>query len=244
MKRKMLAMLLTGMMAASLLAGCGNTAQETASETAPEEEAAAEETETQEEPAGEAEEATAEGAGKSAYGDVTAKENYNLYVIVKSMSSDFWRAAADGAEDEAQALGVTVTVIGPSSNTDIADQVQMLNNAVNSKPDGIGIAASDKEAVMDSLQAAKDMGIPVICFNSGVPNAPEGSVYATASTNNYNAGGIAAENMYAALIGSDKYVADAAESGDESTADVIIEVKVPAQATSDLCAIEAGVLLN
>ncbi len=39
MKRKMLAMLLTGMMAASLLAGCGNTAQETASETAPEEEA-------------------------------------------------------------------------------------------------------------------------------------------------------------------------------------------------------------
>ncbi len=293
MKRKMLAMLLTGMMAASLLAGCGNTAQETASETAPEEEAAAEETETQEEPAGEAEEATAGGAGKSAYGDVTAKENYNLYVIVKSMSSDFWRAAADGAEDEAQALGVTVTVIGPSSNTDIADQVQMLNNAVNSKPDGIGIAASDKEAVMDSLQAAKDMGIPVICFNSGVPNAPEGSVYATASTNNYNAGGIAAENMYAALkdtiasadapvrigvvnqdvtsesvidrglgfidkmmelvkadgksaavIGSDKYVADAAESGDESTADVIIEVKVPAQATSELCAIEAGVLLN
>ena len=293
MKRKMLAMLLTGMMAASLLAGCGNTAQETASETAPEEEAAAEEAETQEEPAGEAEEATAGGAGKSAYGDVTAKENYNLYVIVKSMSSDFWRAAAGGAEDEAQALGVTVTVIGPSSNTDIADQVQMLNNAVNSKPDGIGIAASDKEAVMDSLQAAKDMGIPVICFNSGVPNAPEGSVYATASTNNYNAGGIAAENMYAALkdtiasadapvrigvvnqdvtsesvidrglgfidkmmelvkadgksaavIGSDKYVADAAESGDESTADVIIEVKVPAQATSELCAIEAGVLLN
>ncbi len=172
MKRKMLAMLLTGMMAASLLAGCGNTAQETASETAPEEEAAAEETETQEEPAGEAEEATAGGAGKSAYGDVTAKENYNLYVIVKSMSSDFWRAAAGGAEDEAQALGVTVTVIGPSSNTDIADQVQMLNNAVNSKPDGIGIAASDKEAVMDSLQADKDMGIPVICFNSGVPNAP------------------------------------------------------------------------
>lgn len=297
MKRKMLAMLLTGMMAVSLLAGCGNAAQETASEAAPEEasedDAEEEETKTQEEQAGDGAEAAAEGSGKSAYGDVTAKENYNLYVIVKSMSSDFWRAAADGAEDEAKALGVTVTVIGPSSNTDIADQVQMLNNAINSKPDGIGIAASDKEAVMDSLQAAKDMGIPVICFNSGVPNAPEGSVYATASTNNYNAGGIAAENMYAALkdtiaaakapvrigvvnqdvtsesvidrglgfidkmmelvkadgktaavIGSDKYVTDAAESGDEDTADVIIEVKVPAQATSELCAIEAGVLLN
>ncbi len=296
MKRKMLAVLLTGMMTASLLAGCGNAAEETAAEPA-QEEAPAEEEAPSEETAPEeesTEEAAVEGeTGKSAYGDVVAKDNYNLYVIVKSMSSDFWRAAADGAEDEAEALGVTVTVIGPNSNTDIADQVQMLNNAINSKPDGIGIAASDKEAVMDSLQDAMDAGIPIICFNSGVPNAPEGSVYATASTNNYNAGGIAAENMYAALkdviaaadapvrigvvnqdvtsesvvdrglgfidkmmelvkadgktaavTGSDKYVDDAAESGDVDTADVIIEVRVLAQATSELCAIEAGVLLN
>lgn len=300
MKRKILAVLLTGMMTASLLAGCGNTAaEETSAETveeeAPAEEEAAAEVTGEETPAESAEEeASAEaGTGKSAYGDVVAKDNYNLYVIVKSMSSDFWRAAADGAEDEAEALGVTVTVIGPNSNTDIADQVQMLNNAINSKPDGIGIAASDKEAVMDSLQDAMDAGIPVICFNSGVPGAPEGSVYATASTNNYNAGGIAAENMYgalkdviaaadvpvrigvvnqdvtsesvidrglgfidkmvelvkadgktAAVTGSDKYVDDAKESGDADSADVIIEVRVPAQATSELCAIEAGVLLN
>ncbi len=168
-----------------------------------------------------------------------------------------------------------------------------LNNAINSKPDGIGLAASDKGAVMDSLQAAKDAGIPVVCFNSGVPEAPEGSVYATASTNNYNAGGIAAENMYAALkeviaaadtpvrigvvnqdatsesvidrglgfidkmvslvkadgltagvTGNDKYVDDAADAGDAATADVIIEVRVPSQATSELCATEAGALLN
>lgn len=300
MKRKMLAAILTGMMTVSLLAGCGNAAAEETSAEAVEEEAPAEE-ETAAEVTGEEtseekgeEEASAEaGTGESAYGDVVAKDNYNLYVIVKSMSSDFWRAAADGAEDEAEALGVTVTVIGPNSNTDIADQVQMLNNAINSKPDGIGIAASDKEAVMDSLQAAMDAGIPVICFNSGVPGAPEGSVYATASTNNYNAGGIAAENMYealkdviaaadapvrigvvnqdvtsesvvdrglgfidrmmelvkadgksAAVTGSDKYVDDAKESGDAGSADVIIEVRVPAQATSELCAIEAGVLLN
>lgn len=300
MKRKMLAVLLTGMMTALLLAGCGNaaadeTSAETVEEEAPaEEEAATEVTEEEtSEENGEEEAAAEAGTGKSAYGDVMAKDNYNLYVIVKSMSSDFWRAAADGAEDEAEALGVTVTVIGPNSNTDIADQVQMLNNAINSKPDGIGIAASDKEAVMDSLQDAADAGIPIICFNSGVPGAPEGSVYATASTNNYNAGGIAAENMYAALkdviaaadapvrigvvnqdvtsesvidrglgfidkmmelvkadgktaavTGSDKYIDDAKESGDVDSADVIIEVRVPAQATNELCAIEAGVLLN
>lgn len=277
MKKRLIALILAlGVVSVSLV-GCGS--KETTADT--------ESTDTGDTTS------TTESTGKSAYGDVVAKENYNFQIIVKSMSSDFWRASADGAEDEAEALGVTVNVTGPNSNTDIADQVQMLNNAINSKPDGIGLAASDQEAVLDALQAAKDAGIPVVCFNTGVPNAPEGSVYATASTNNYSAGGIAAEHMYealkdtianatapvrigvvnqdvtsesvinrglgfidkmvelieadgksAAVIGSDKYVDDAAKAGDESTADVIIDVKVPAQATSELCATEAGVLLN
>ena len=55
---------------------------------------------------------------------------------------------------------------------------------------------------------------------------------------------VKADGKSAAVIGSDKYVDDAKESGDVGSADVIIEVKVPAQATSELCAIEAGVLLN
>lgn len=288
MKKRLLALALALAMVCALLAGCGgnnstnngsgNSTNNTANNSGND---------------GAAADQTGESGGKSAYGDVVAKENYNFQIIVKSMSSDFWRAAAQGAEDEAAVLGVTVNVTGPSSNTDIADQVQMLNNAINGKPDGIGLAASDQEAVIDSLQAAMDAGIPVVCFNTGVPNAPEGSVYATASTNNYNAGGIAAEHMYSALkdvianatapvrigvvnqdvtsesvvsrglgfidkmvelikadgktaavVGSDKYVDDAADAGDESTADVIIDVKVPAQATSELCATEAGVLLN
>lgn len=289
MKKKMLSVLLTVTMVLTMLAGCGQEGKEipAASDEAPAQTPASE-------PEGsEEKDAETPGSGKSAYGDVTAKEQYNFQIIVKSMSSDFWRAAAKGAEDEAAALGVNVTVIGPNSNTDTADQVQMLNNAVNSKPDGIGIAAVDKEAVLPALQAAMDAGIPVICFNSGVPDAPEGSVYATASTDNYNAGGIAAENMYtalkdviaasdkpvrigvvnqdvtsdsvvnrglgfidkmmelvkadgktAAVTGSDKYVDDAKEKGDAATADVIIEVRVPSQATSELCATEAGVLLN
>lgn len=289
MKKKTLSVILAITMLAVLLAGCasGKTPAELPSADSP---AAVSPTVA----SSDVEESVdSSEKGKSAYGDVVAKDNYNFQVIIKSMSSDFWRAAATGAEDEGKLLGVTVNVIGPSSNTDIADQVQMLNNAINGKPDGIALAASDREAVLDSLQMALENNIPVICFNSGVPNAPEGSVYATASTNNYNAGGIAAENMYIALkdviansssvvrigvinqdvtsqsvverglgfidkmvelikndnkkvavIGSDKYVDDAKDAGDVNGANVIIEVRVPAQATSELCATEAGVLLN
>ena len=33
-----------------------------------------------------------------------------------------------------------------------------------------------------------DAGIPVVCFDSGVPNAPAGSVVSTVATDNYSAG--------------------------------------------------------
>jgi ribose transport system substrate-binding protein len=44
-----------------------------------------------------------------------------------------------------------------------------------------------------------DKGIPIIGFDSGVPDAPEGAIYANASTNNYNAGVLAAEKTYEVL---------------------------------------------
>ena len=69
----------------------------------------------------------------------------------------------------------------------------MLNNAINKAPDGIALAACDQSSVLKSLQNALDKKIPVVCFDTGVADAPEGSVYATVVTNNEEAGGIAAE---------------------------------------------------
>ena len=46
------------------------------------------------------------------------------------------------------------------------------------------------------MNEAKASGIPVIGFDSGVPNAPEGSVFGNAATDNKAAGALAAEKMY------------------------------------------------
>ena len=72
----------------------------------------------------------------------------------------------------------------------------MLNNAINLKPNAIGLAALSTEACLEAIQTAKDAGIPIIGFDSGVPGAPKGAVYANASTDNYKAGQLAAENTY------------------------------------------------
>lgn len=225
--------------------------------------------------------------------EVTANGEYNFEIIVKSYQSSYWQAAVTGINQATEELGVTATANGPNAESDIADQVNMLNDAINKKPDGIGLAACDAEAVLDALQAAKDAGIPVVLFDSGVPNAPEGSVYSTIATDNYGAGATAAEHLYEALkdkiaaadgvvrigevnqeatsesitsrglgfidkftelatadghtvavTGNEYYVNNAQDAGDEASANIIIDVAVPAQTTVELCATEASNILN
>lgn len=124
---------------------------------------------------------------------------YNFEVVVKSFQSTYWQAAKQGIDTAAKELGVKCNTTGPNAESDIADQVNMLNNAINQNPDGIALAACDQNSVIEALQSAKDKGIPVVCFDSGVPDAPEGSVYATVVTDNGGAGAIAADKIYEAV---------------------------------------------
>ncbi len=277
MKKKVLATIVSAAMVATLLAGCGAAAEQPAAqEAAPaKEEVAA--------PAADA--APAEAA--AAEGDLDCK------IVVKSFQSSYWQAAVQGVNQAAEELGVKVECNGPNAESDIADQVNMLTNYINANPSGIGLAACDQSACLDALQMAKDAGIPVVCFDSGCPDAPEGSVLSTIATDNYGAGATAAENLYKALkdtiasasapvrigevnqestsesitlrglgfidkfaelatadgkkvavVGNEFYVNGAKDKGDEASADVIIEVAVPAQTTVELCATEASAIMN
>ena len=177
MRKRVLATMLTAAMAASLFVGCGGAASTDTAAT------------------------TDSGAATEAADDTTeaAGSDYHFEIIVKSYQSSYWQAAVTGIEQEAEAKGVTVNCTGPNAESDIADQVNMLNSAINNSPDGIGLAACDQDACLDALQTALDAGIPVVCFDSGIPNAPAGSVVSTVATDNYSAGATAAENLYPAL---------------------------------------------
>lgn len=274
MKKKILAVVMCVAMTATVLAGCGGK-EEAAAPAAPAAEA----------PAAEAE--APAPAAEAAGGD------YTFEIIVKSYQSSYWQAAVTGVNQAAADLGVKANCTGPNAESDIADQVNMLNSAINNAPDGIGLAACDQDACLDALQAAMDANIPVVCFDSGIPNAPAGSVYSTIATDNYGAGATAAEHLYDALkdviagatapvrvgevnqeatsesitgrglgfidkfselatadgksvavVGNEYYVNNCKDAGDEASADIIIEVAVPAQTTVELCATEASVILN
>ena len=262
MKKKVLAVLLGGCMVVGMLAGCGSNGGDTKTTDG---------------------DTKTEGSGDS--------KGYHFEVVVKSFQSSYWQAAVQGINQACDELGVTANTTGPNAESDIADQVNMLNNAINKNPDGIALAACDQNSVLGPLKTALEKKIPVVCFDSGVPDAPEGSVYATVVTDNEQAGGIAAEHIYPAIkdklgkgqvrvgevnqdatsanisergmgfinkfielakadgftvavVGNDFYVNQVKDNGDQASADVILEVAVPAQTTVELCATEASNIMN
>ena len=262
MKKKVLAVLLGGCMVVGMLAGCGSNGGDTKTTDG---------------------DTKTEGSGDS--------KGYHFEVVVKSFQSSYWQAAVQGINQACDELGVTANTTGPNAESDIADQVNMLNNAINKNPDGIALAACDQNSVLGPLKTALEKKIPVVCFDSGVPGAPEGSVYATVVTDNEQAGGIAAEHIYEAIkdrigngqvrvgevnqdatsanisergmgfinkfielakadgktvavVGNDFYVNQVKDNGDQASADVVLEVAVPAQTTVELCATEASNIMN
>src|SRR5699024_4260966 len=89
-----------------------------------------------------------------------------------------------------------INFVGPKDESAIAEQVEMLTNAVNKTPDAIALAALDTSASLGAIEQAINKNIPIIGFDSGVPDAPEGAIAANAATDNYAAGELVAEKTY------------------------------------------------
>ncbi|OQX28836.1 MAG: LacI family transcriptional regulator [Spirochaeta sp. LUC14_002_19_P3] len=124
-----------------------------------------------------------------------------IAVVSKGEQHDFWQQVRRGSVDAAKALNVDVTFEGPPTESDVQIQVEMLNNAMAKNPVAIALAALNTTAVIDQLSELKSKGIPVVGFDSGVPEAPEGSIVANASTSNAAAAGLAAEEMFKVIKG-------------------------------------------
>lgn len=142
----------------------------------------------------------AAGCGNSSKSSSSSSSsNMRVEVVAKGFQHDFWKAVQSGAKQAAKKNNVTMNFVGPKDETAVAEQLEMLNNAINKNPDAIALAALDTKAELDAIKTAQEKKIPIIGFDSGVPDAPKGAVKANASTDNYKAGGIAAQHMYDAL---------------------------------------------
>lgn len=164
MKKKWLSVVLAGAMTISL-AGCGGggTAATTA---APAAEATTEaaKTEAAKDEAAEtkAEESKAEAPAEGA--DVSGK---TVAFIPKLTGNAFFESANNGAQAYAKDWGFTVDYQG-SANAAVADQVNVINNAVASGVDSICISSVDATGLDSALMEARDAGVTVVTWDSDV----------------------------------------------------------------------------
>ncbi len=135
--------------------------------------------------------ATALGSALPAF----AQSN-EIAVIVKTANSNFWQNVNKGAEAAIKDLpDYTMTFQGPVAESNVADQVNMVDNAVNRHVAGIVLAPSDPEALIPSIRKAWENAIPVVLIDSGVAESGDKYYQSFLSTDNKAAGELCAKEL-------------------------------------------------
>ena len=100
------------------------------------------------------------------------EDAYDIIVIIRATDSDFWQTLASGAEAAAQESdgNIRVTIQGPRNELDIEEQVAIFENAVLEEPDGIVIAATLGDTVVDIVADSVEAGIPVVALDEYIPS--------------------------------------------------------------------------
>ena len=132
--------------------------------------------------------AIAFGAMSVAMSGAQAKDVFAL--VPKNMNNPFFDQARDGCKKaEAESKGAFECMyIGPGEHGGGEDQVQILQDLIAKKVNGIAVSPSNAAAVAVALQAAKQAGIPVLTWDSDLLPDSKSLRAAYIGTHNYEIG--------------------------------------------------------
>jgi ribose transport system substrate-binding protein len=137
--------------------------------------------------------------GDDATGGPEDSDRPYIALVSKGFQHQFWQAVREGAEQAAEEFDVEITFEGPDSESEVAQQIDMLQTAMDRNPDAIGFAALDSQAAAPLMDEAASRGIPVVAFDSGVDSDVP---VTTAATDNLAAAALAAEKMVELIGGA------------------------------------------
>lgn len=136
------------------------------------------------------------GVALSAATSLALAGNGEIAVIVKSANSNYWQNVQKGVQETAkQHANYKVTFQGPASESAIADEVNMVVNAVNRGVSGIVLAPSDPDALVPAIKQAWEAHIPVVLIDSSVAESGAPYYQSFLSTDNNKAGELSAQRM-------------------------------------------------
>ncbi|MET4257870.1 ribose transport system substrate-binding protein [Bradyrhizobium sp. S3.12.5] len=128
------------------------------------------------------------GAMSIAMSGAQAKDVFAL--VPKNMNNPFFDQARDGCKKaEAESKGAFECMyIGPGEHGGGEEQVQILQDLIAKKVNGIAVSPSNAAAVAVALQAAKQAGIPVLTWDSDLLPDSKSLRVAYIGTHNYEIG--------------------------------------------------------
>ncbi|MBI1842458.1 MAG: substrate-binding domain-containing protein [Verrucomicrobia bacterium] len=147
-------------------------------------------------------------AGFSCLSSLHAADSYQIAVIPKGTTHEFWKSIHAGAvkaqrELESQGVAIKLHWKGPLREDDRDQQIQVVENFTARRVQGIMLAPLDSQALVKPVAAAVDARIPVLVFDSGLKSDKPISYVAT---DNAKGGRLAAEQMGRLLGGKGKVI--------------------------------------
>ena len=109
------------------------------------------------------------------------QKSIKIEVILKTSENDFWQNVRTGASAAGKEFSVDLTINSPLNESDVEDQITLVNNAIERKVHAIVLAASDFKKLVAVSEKAVDAGIPVIIIDSALDSTKISTFIATDS---------------------------------------------------------------
>lgn len=119
---------------------------------------------------------------------------FRLAVIPKGTTHEFWKSVHAGAAQAAKEAGnVEIFWKGPLQENDTEGQINVVQEFITKKVDGLVLAPLDSQALVGVVKDAKQQGIPTVIFDSAL--ADESVIVSYVATDNYAGGALAARRL-------------------------------------------------
>ncbi|MEJ9212725.1 sugar ABC transporter substrate-binding protein [Bacillus smithii] len=153
-------------------------------------------------------------ANKSTSSNPSNNGNKNISVVLKTLSSPYWQYVQAGAEAAGKKLGVNVKVVGPSSESQVMEQVNMIQDQLSQSPSALVVSPSQPDTVVPVLNTAVKQKVPVLLIDT---DAKFDGKTTFIGTDNATAGKAAGKLLGSMLHKGDKVVLIAGALGNPAT---------------------------
>jgi ribose transport system substrate-binding protein len=117
-------------------------------------------------------------------------KKYVFALVPKNTNNPFFDQARDGCKKAERELNgaIECLYIGPGEHGGGEEQVQVVNDLIAKKVDGIAVSPSNAAAMGKALEGAKAAGIPVLTWDSDLLDKDKALRIAYVGTHNYEIG--------------------------------------------------------